>query len=49
MNIPSIEDPRRYTAPPEPRPEKRWEEPEDHPNYLDSFTHEPEPELDNKP
>lgn len=42
MILPSIEDLSRYTAPPEPRPEKQWEEPEDYADYIDKF-------LDDKP
>ena len=42
MTMPSIEDFTRYTAPPEPRSEERWEEPEDHIDYIDTFTDEPE-------
>lgn len=49
MNIPSIEDTTRYTAPPEPRPEGRWDEPEDYPDYLDQFTDEPEPQPQPQP
>jgi len=34
MTLPSIEDPRRYTAPPEPT-EEQWLEPEDYVPYDD--------------
>ena len=47
MILPSIEDPTRYTAPPEPSSDERWDEPEDYADYIDSFTDdEPEPEPD---
>lgn len=42
MILPSIEDTTRYTAPPEPSTSERWDEPEDHCDYIDTFTDEPE-------
>ena len=43
MILPSIEDPTRYTAPPEPSSNERWDEPEDYADYIDTFTDD-EPE-----
>ena len=31
------EDRHRFDAPPEPRSEGRWDEPEDYADYIDSF------------